>query len=68
MAQLVSCCFPTLRLIAGVEHSRQAESQAIVSLQSQLSNILQPDGGALPWRQTAHTQGEYIRALLALLQ
>ena len=38
----------TQRLVAWVEHGRQAESQAIVGLHLELSDVLQPDGGALP--------------------
>ncbi|TNN60224.1 hypothetical protein EYF80_029559 [Liparis tanakae] len=60
--------FPTQRLVARVEHSGQTEPQPLVGLHSQLGDVLQPDGGALPWRQAAHTQGEYIRTLLTLLQ
>ena len=60
--------FPTLRFVARVEHSRQTKPQPVIRLHSQLSDVLQPDGGALSWRQTAHTQSEYIWTLLTLLQ
>lgn len=60
--------FPTLRLVARVEHSRQTKPQPFISLHSQLSDVLQPDGGALSWRQTAHTQREDVWTLLTLLQ
>ena len=66
--QKVLAGFPTLRLVARVEHSRQTKPQPVISLHSQLSDVLQSDGGALSWRQTAHTQREYIRALITLLQ
>lgn len=64
----VLAAFPTQRLVARVEHSRQTKPQPVICLHSQLGDILQPDGGALSWRQTANTQREYIWTLLTLLQ
>lgn len=60
--------FPTLWMVARVEHSRQNKPQPFISLHSQLSDVFQPDGGALSWRQTAHTQRENIWTLITLLQ
>ena len=50
----------TLGLIAGVQHGRQAYPQPIVRLHGQLSDVLQPDGGALSRGKTAHVQLEHI--------
>lgn len=56
---------PTLRCVSRVEHSRQTKPQPFISLNCQLSHVLQPDGGALSWRQTAHTHRENIWTLIA---
>lgn len=60
--------FLTLRAVAGVQHSRQTKPEPVIGLYGQLSDILQPDGGALARGKTAHTQSEYIWTLIALLQ